>query len=115
MILREKKFILRPAKLSDAQQGTLWIGTQIGLNAFNPRFGTFRSYLHDPDDPSSLSDDYVYSVAGDQAGNLWIGTGSGVDLLERGSDTFLHIPVDPDSAGSLSSAEINTIYIDQAG
>ena len=45
------------------QAGRLWIGTRDGLNRFDPTTETFTRYVHDPDDPGSLSDNEVRASA----------------------------------------------------
>ena len=57
------------------QQGFLWVATQEGLNRYNGY--EFKTYFHEPQDPSSLNHDYVWSLFVDSAGVLWVGTDGG--------------------------------------
>ena len=73
-------FNVRPI-LQD-RQGFMWIGTYGGgLNKYDGY--RFTVYRHDPDDPSTLSQDVVHALCEDQDGNLWIGTESGLDRFVR--------------------------------
>ena len=67
------------------RQGILWIGTfGGGLNRLDPATGEFTRYLHDPEDPNSLSRNGVTTILDDSAGNLWVGTyRGGLNRLRR--------------------------------
>jgi len=64
------------------REGPLWLGTYSGLVRFDPRTGTFTQYRHNPDDPHSLSDDFVWSLYEDAEGTLWVGTHGGLNRLD---------------------------------
>ncbi len=71
------------------REGFLWLGTYSGLVRFDPRSGTFTQYRHDPDDPHSLSDDFVWSLYENAEGGkatprpyLWVGTHGGLNRLD---------------------------------
>ncbi len=61
--------------------GSLWIGTQKGLNRLKD--GKLCSYTLRKD----LGEDSVYSLTEDRRGNIWIGTCNGVNLFSRGKFT----------------------------
>ena len=60
--------------LCQDRQGSVWIGTDYGLNRFDGY--RFQTFLHDDKDPSSLSVNVVVSLLNDREGRLWIGTNS---------------------------------------
>lgn len=60
--------------------GTLWIGTDEGLNRFNPDTGSFIPYTHNVMDSQSLSNNLIESMYEDRTGIVWIGTyGGGIN------------------------------------
>lgn len=73
------------------RSGTLWIGTERGLNRFERATETFKSYLHNPNDSTSLNSDDVLSIYEDNSGNLLVGTSEGLDLFNRTNEKFQHI------------------------
>ena len=89
---------VQPVALFIDRNQTLWVGTGgQGLIGLDPDslFGrrvSYTQYLHDPNNPASLTDNAVWSIYEDQRGMLWVGTQSGLDRLDRFSDTFLHYP-----------------------
>src|SRR5690606_12171092 len=56
------------------KNGKIWIGTDGGgLNVMDRNTGTIRFIKHEDDDPASLPNNYVTSVAEDREGTLWVG------------------------------------------
>ncbi len=54
--------------------GRLWIGTELGVNIYNPGTGEIAVYKQDFTDPESINDNAVYSFFNDEQGNMWVGT-----------------------------------------
>jgi hypothetical protein len=57
------------------QRGFIWFGTQDGLNRYDGY--NFKVYKTNPEDPTSLSDNWVESLFEDKDGYIWIGTYQG--------------------------------------
>jgi PAS domain S-box-containing protein len=73
------------------ENGAMWIGASGGLGRLDPGAEDFVHYLHDPKDPSSLSNDNVLCIHEDSRGTVWIGTnGGGLNKLDRTKGTFVH-------------------------
>lgn len=69
--------------------GGLWLGTSgRGITHFDPKTGRFRNYRHDPQNPSTLSDNHVHRLFIDRSGTLWALTENGLDRFDARSDTF---------------------------
>lgn len=86
--------------ISEGRNGTIWIGTKgQGLLKLDPANKTRDRYklarfVNNSHDPSSISDNRIYSVITDDAGRVWIGTfGNGLNLLvsENGRVRFKNI------------------------
>ena len=113
--------------------GALWIGTWgRGLDRLDenaPGEGSFTHYRHDPEDPSSLSDNYVVSIYQDRSGTLWVATyGGGLNqLLPDGAESpgpertggqhagFVAYQHDPIDAYSLSNNVAAALFEDREG
>lgn len=65
---------------------TVWIGTQNGLSKLsfqeddyqNP---VFENFVHNPQDTTSLSNNWVYDIEIDRENHVWVGTRKGFNLL----------------------------------
>jgi ligand-binding sensor domain-containing protein len=58
--------------IGEDRSGNLWVGTYgHGLLRFDRRTGQFQTYLHNPADPYSLSNDIVSRLLVDHNGTLW--------------------------------------------
>jgi len=57
--------------------GTIWVGTELGLNRFDEQSGSFESFTHETQNPSSLTAESVYALHVDPSGTLWAGTAGG--------------------------------------
>ncbi len=82
-------------------RGTLWIGTQYGLNRFDGR--SFRVYRHIATDSQSLSDPFILSINEDAAGYLWVGTGNGLNRFNPRTGKCNRYYLQPGEADRISS------------
>jgi len=93
-----------------ADKNDIWIGAN-GLNYFDGQ--TFTRYLHDPDDPTTLSHNLINTIVEDPRGGLWITTDNGLNYFDGEKFTrYMHDPDDPDSIGGPISVGA---YLDDRG
>ncbi len=103
------------ALLEDAE-GNIWVGTEGGLNRFDPRSGEFAAWLNDPRNPHSLSHNEIRSLFQDRSGLLWVGTyGGGVSKADARPKPFVHYRYLPEVPEGLSQPIIWSIYEDANG
>ena len=67
-------------------KGFMWFGTKDGLNRFDGY--SFKTYRHDPADPTSLGNDKIYSLFSDKTVGLWVGTDLGLYKYNPEKETF---------------------------
>ncbi|MCV9387628.1 ligand-binding sensor domain-containing protein [Reichenbachiella ulvae] len=86
----------------------LWIGSfGKGLILFNRESGQSSSYLHQPDNPKSLSSNQIMSLLEDDNHNLWVGTHGGhLNLFNPEQNSFQNLQV--------ISPNVRTLYQDQS-
>ncbi|MEL6273762.1 MAG: two-component regulator propeller domain-containing protein, partial [Bacteroidota bacterium] len=57
-------------QIYQSQDGTIWVGTDAGLNSYQPEDASFRRFLRN----EQMIDDKILSITSDQTGKLWMGT-----------------------------------------
>ena len=68
------------------RKGFIWIGTRGGLNRYD---GTsFRVFLHNPSDSTSISNNIVYTLHEDKEGRIWVGTQEGLSVFDHATQAF---------------------------
>ena len=71
-------------------KSTLWIGTQLtGVSTYNKNTGNFNHHGHDPNDPNTVSDNFINVIYQDSAHNIWVGGQNGLDLWHPASNSFI--------------------------
>lgn len=104
------------------RRGRLWVGTYYGLYVLDTQNETLeilQHYLHDPNIPSSISDNIVISLLEDRKGDMWIGTRDGglnyLPLDEKGKgEKFIRYMAKP-IPNSLHNNEVAAIHEDLKG
>ncbi len=96
------------------RHGFLWFGTRDGLN----KYDGYRAivYRHRPGDPTSLSDNYIYTIYEDRRGDIWAGTyANGLNRLDHETGAVERFVHDPDDAGSLGDNGVMCVAEDKDG
>ncbi|HVN19714.1 MAG TPA: two-component regulator propeller domain-containing protein [Dongiaceae bacterium] len=96
------------------RRGFIWFATRDGLNRYDGN--TFVVYKHNPNDPASLSANYIWDLTEDDHGYLWIATDSGgVNRFDPTTERFVRYRHDPNNANSISGDSVETIARDSRG
>ncbi|MGC9354341.1 MAG: ligand-binding sensor domain-containing protein, partial [Mariniphaga sp.] len=78
----------RVTAIETDSRGFIWVGTQNGLNLYDGY--EFKSFTHDENDTTSLSDNDISYIYNDNADNIWIGTGTGmINRYCRKTNSFI--------------------------
>lgn len=101
--------------LFQEQDGILWIGTQNGLYRSDKNFKILESYFNNPNNPGTISNNYIRSITKDSQGDLWIGTNHGLNKYDKSKKTFVKFFNEPDNINSLSVNNITKLYTDRSG
>lgn len=100
-------------------EGGIWLGTFGGLYHYSSSdfvSNTLVKYRHSPDDPASISSDWVSVIYEDQQGVIWVGTlDRGLNRLDRRTGKFTRYQPIPGDPLSLSDRRINSILEDASG
>jgi ligand-binding sensor domain-containing protein/signal transduction histidine kinase len=94
--------------------GFIWLGTYDGINRYDGY--SFKVFKKDPENPNSLSHNFIRSMLVDREGNLWIGTlGGGLNRYNHKKEQFYRYQNNPQNPNSISYNEIYTIFEDGSG
>jgi len=96
------------------QAGFMWFCTQDGLNRYDGN--SFKVFKNDPEDPDSISDNFVTSIYEDEDGVLWLGTGTGgLNRYDPKTGKFKRYNHDPNDPLSLGDNAVQTIHPSEDG
>jgi diguanylate cyclase (GGDEF)-like protein len=100
-------------ELVEGRHGDIWIGTDGGgLNRYDPKSGKIQKYVHDPDNPRSLSSNSVLSLEEDSKGRIWAGTWmGGLNRIEPKTGKVTHYKNDPTAPAGRTIGNNNIFQI----
>ena len=105
----------RILSLFEDSNGKIWIGTDTGLNLYDPVNNQFHRFKNNPKNKYSLSNNVIYTIFEDMNHTLWLGTDYGLNFYDQANDHFWHINHNPSDPNSLSNDLIRAIYKDASG
>ncbi len=76
-------------EITQSPDGYLWIATARGLNRIDPTNDQVVHFLHDPENPNTLSNNAVYGILVAE-NNLWLATANGLNHFDRRTNRFIH-------------------------
>jgi ligand-binding sensor domain-containing protein/signal transduction histidine kinase len=95
-------------------KGFMWFGTQEGLNRYDGY--EFKYYKNDPEDSTTISDNYIWCITEDKSGILWIGTNDGgLNSFDPATEKFTSYKHDKNNNDSLSHNYVKSICEDHEG
>ena len=99
------------------RSGHFWVGTTRGLFMFRKsgNMTDFSYFLNDPQNPATISGDFITSIEEDRQGKIWVGTHiNGLNQFDERTGKFkrfLHQP----GAGSIINNNIRKLLADKEG
>ena len=95
--------------------GVIWVGTQVGVNSWNPILSAFATYGAPSEKNSGLTNNWISSFAESPTGEVFIGSaGGGVNRLDFRSGEISSVgPVD--GPGSLEDPRVFALAVSSAG
>lgn len=88
-------------------QGTLWIGTRVGLDKYDRGSGTFTVFTV----RDGLASDNISGILEDDHGRLWLGTAKGISRFDPRAGTFRNY----DAGDGVKCGECLTSYRSKSG
>ncbi len=103
--------------LLEDSSGIIWIGTNGGgVYKYVPWENSYRAFVHEPENESTISEGKITAVYFDEDGTGWFGTyNGGLNRYNMDTESFNNYTHDPDNPQSLSNNIVNDIFRDSEG
>lgn len=95
-------------------RGAYWIATRSGQGAYRIKGQEITNFVHDKNNPTSISSNFVHKFCEDLQGNIWIGTFNGLNQYDNKTGKF-HRYVKQENKKSLSYSSIWSLFCDRQG
>ena len=96
------------------RSGNYWVTDQSGQGVYLIQGKKITNFQSRPNDPTSLSSNFVHRCSEDQQGNIWIGTFNGLNKYDKKTGRFSQY-TQQDNKKSLSHSSIWSLYCDYQG
>lgn len=93
----------------------LWIGTDAGINRYDPVAQKYTYFKHNPLNKGSINSNVIYTVIQDSNGTIWVGTDKGLDKYNPLTNSFSHYLHNQNDINSISKGQIINTFIDSKG
>lgn len=95
--------------------GTLWLGTDFGLNIFNPRLKTNSALFHNPQLSYSIGNNVIWQIAEDNGGVIWLVTSNGLSRLNKFRNYYTYHEVSHSLNGQTIGNQVKSALITRKG
>src|SRR5690606_37146277 len=77
--------------ITEDKDGYIWLGTYTGgLNRYDKKKKSFKTFKHNPYDAGSIPDNHIRSLAVDNYNNIWVGSfEGGLSMYNRKIGNFI--------------------------
>ncbi len=94
------------------KRGFMWFGTRDGLNRYDGY--KFTVYRNDPNNPNTLSNNFIQDLVEDKDSNIWIATqNGGLNKLDQRHEVFTRYMQNDRDPQSISSNNVNKLVLDE--
>jgi ligand-binding sensor domain-containing protein/signal transduction histidine kinase len=93
--------------MTQDKQGFMWFAADDGIARFDGY--TFKVFTNDPNDPHSLSHNYIFNIFTDSQGRVWTSSREGLNQFDPLTERFIHYKHDPANTNSLVGDDVSNI------
>ena len=97
--------------IEEGPGGFIWFGTYGGgISRYNPQTESFQNLQHQPNQTTSLSNNFITSIYPQSSTHIWIGTQGGLNLYNPQTNKFTVYKHSPDDSTSITEGPITDIH-----
>ncbi|WP_439487956.1 hybrid sensor histidine kinase/response regulator transcription factor [Algoriphagus sp.] len=96
-------------------QGKLWLGTDFGLNIYDPISKENTQHFHHPVLPYSIANNVIWKIMEDRHGVIWLATSNGLSKVNKSGDFYSVTDITNSSNGQQIGNQIKSMMISQNG
>lgn len=98
------------------QAGNIWIGTRnSGLYLYSMDHRQVHHFSHERNNNNSLTDNYIYDIAGTPDSNIWVATHHGLSRYNKATNRFYRYFHEADQENTLPDNKIYNLFVDPYG
>jgi len=101
------------AAILQDRRGFMWFATRDGLNRYDGN--TFVVYKSKPNDPDTLTSNFLHDVIEDDHGFLWVASNNGVSKFDPRTERCTRYLHDPNNPNTLAGGYVTSIIQDARG
>lgn len=94
------------------QESNLWLGTDFGLNIYNPKTSDLKVKFHNPKLLYSIANNVIWQVFEDRAGVIWLVTSNGLSRINRTGSFYTYHEVSRLSEDQVIGNQVKSILAD---
>lgn len=92
-----------------SDEGNLWLGTDFGLNIFNPTWEANKVHFHNPQLPYSIANNVIWQIFEDRSGVIWLVTSNGLSKINKAGSYYDYEEVSYKVENQLIGNQVKTI------
>ncbi|WP_234669315.1 hybrid sensor histidine kinase/response regulator transcription factor [Dyadobacter sp. CY261] len=97
------------------KDNNVWLGTDFGLNIYNPINNTTERYFHNPQSPYSIANNVIWQIFEDQAGVLWFVTSNGISKVNQMDNLYQYHHVTQQVGGQTIGSQVKSFLVSKKG
>ena len=98
------------------RNGQIYIGSDFGLNIYDPLKKSISSYVYHTGKPFAISSNFITDIYEDHLGHVWLGTnGGGLNKFIPARQAFYAYKKSVSNESTIISNDITSIYQDNSG
>lgn len=93
----------------------LWLGTDFGLNIFDPATRSVEVDFHNPRLPYTIANNVIWQIFEDRSGVIWLATSNGLSRVNKDGSFYEYHEVSHVDENQLIGNQIRSVLVSSAG